>query len=161
MAKKLEFELRGVRAVADLFEDRAPRTVAAVWKALREPIERDTYHSIWSGKEVFFYIPDTDRDVPLENHSTWCEPGELFWFHMPARALKVRGQTPELRQAREIFEIAIIYGQSNFRIMGEDGWRGNIFGEIVENRERFFQACGEVLDRGIQTIKVRRLEERE
>ena len=156
MTKRLELELCGVRAAATLFEDRAPRTVAAVWKSLAQPIERDAYHAIWSGKEIFFYIPPTDQDVPLENHSVWCEPGELFWFYMPAGALKVRGQTPELRSSGEVFEIAIIYGQANFRIMGEDGWRGNIFGEITENKEAFMQACSLVLDKGIQKIAMRR-----
>ena len=159
MAKKLEFELGGVKATAELFEDRAPKTVAAVWKALEKPLERECRHARWSGDEVYFYSPETDRDVPLENHSVNCEPGELFWFYMPAGALKGRGHTPELMKSLEVFEIAIIYGESDFRRMAEEGWRGNIFGEVTENREAFFKACNRVLSEGYQPIKVRRIEE--
>jgi hypothetical protein len=160
MAKYLEigYPDKGVTARFELFEERAPKTVAAVWEATSDEYTVPCYHSIFSGQEVFWYVPAPLPDeLPLEN-STWrCNPGDLFFFEMRAGTLRPRGQTPELQGSKDVFELAVVYGLSDFMIMTLDGWRGAVIGRIEEDgAEDFYKACGAVLDEGIQQIQVRR-----
>ena len=57
MARQIELalKLKGVRAVATLLEEEAPRTCNAVWDAL--PIEGETYHAKWAGRELYTLTP--------------------------------------------------------------------------------------------------------
>lgn len=161
MGKQLyiEYPDRGVGAHFELFEDAAPRTVAAVWEAHAEPVSIPTYHSIFSGQEIFWYIPGgMPTDLPLENHTWRCAPGDLFYFYMPAGRLKPRGQTPQLQGSQDVFELAVPYGLSDFQIMTLDGWRGSVIGRIVDNHEAYFEACAAVLSEGIQTTRVSRVD---
>lgn len=161
MAKLLEISYphKNVTANFELYERLCPQTVAAVWEATKEPYEVPSYHSIFSGQEIFWYIPqELSPDLPLENHSWRCDPGDLFYFYMKGGQLKKRGQTPQLQKSMDVFELAIPYGLSDFQIMTLDGWRGSIIGKIIDNHDAFFKACGSVLDEGIKNVRVRRVE---
>ncbi len=158
MTKYLEigYPERDVTAKFELFEDLAPKTVEAVWNATSDEFTVPCYHSIFSGQEIFWYVPQPlPEGIPLENHTWRCEPGDLFFFQMKAGMLRSRGQTPELRGSKDVFELAVTYGLSDFMIMTLDGWRGSVIGRITDNADDFYQACGAVLDEGIQPIRVR------
>lgn len=162
MGKALEisFPDRGVAAEFDLFERQAPRTVQGIWDATPGPYSVPCYHAIFSGQEVFWYMENAlPEEVPLENHSWRCDPGDLFYFHMPAGRLRPRGQTPELQGSGEVHELAIPYGLADFQIMTLDGWRGAVVGRIRSNHDAFYAACGSILDEGVQNISVRRVED--
>lgn len=162
MGKALEiaFPGRGVSAEFDLFEREAPRTVQAIWDATPDPYTAPCYHAIFSGQEVFWYMNNAPaEEVPLENHTWRCDPGDLFYFQMPPGRLRSRGQTPELQGSGQVHELAVPYGLSDFMIMTLDGWRGAVVGRIRTNHDAFFKACGSVLDEGVQDIAVQRVAE--
>ena len=54
MARKIEIVLeeRGIRAVAEMLDDEAPKTCRAVWDAL--PQTGPTYHAKWANNEFTF-----------------------------------------------------------------------------------------------------------
>ncbi len=93
--KKIEIEFGGVTFTATLHEDKAPKTVAALWKAL--PIDDPAaVHAMWSG-EMFHLTPKiVDLGVlEVENAKAYQWPGEIV-FYPP------------------IQEIAICYGEARF-----------------------------------------------
>jgi hypothetical protein len=93
--KQIEIEFGGVTFTATLHEDKAPKTVAALWKAL--PIDDPAaVHAMWSG-EMFHLTPKiVDLGVQeVENGKSYQWPGEIV-FYPP------------------IQEIAICYGEARF-----------------------------------------------
>ncbi len=56
----LEYE-NGVRAVATLFEDLAPRTCEAMWGALEKPVTMQAMHAMYAGPEVMVGLPKRHR----------------------------------------------------------------------------------------------------
>ena len=93
--KQIEIEFGGVVFTATLYEDKAPKTVAALWKAL--PIDDPAaVHAMWSG-EMFHLTPKiVDLGVQeVENAKAYQWPGEIV-FYPP------------------IQEIAICYGEARF-----------------------------------------------
>jgi hypothetical protein len=86
MTKKifLEYE-NGVRAVATLFEDLAPRTCEAMWGALEKPVTMQTMHAMYAGPEVMMGLPEEAQNfdpeaVPAENQQVVPAPGDLQWY---------------------------------------------------------------------------------
>ena len=55
MTRKIEvvLEQRGIRAVAELLDDEAPKTCQAVWEAL--PQSGPVYHAKWANNEIYTY----------------------------------------------------------------------------------------------------------
>ncbi|HWU37992.1 MAG TPA: cyclophilin-like fold protein [Candidatus Acidoferrum sp.] len=93
--KQIEIEFGGVTFTATLHEDKAPKTVAALWKIL--PIDDPAaVHAMWSG-EMFHLTPKiVDLGVQeVENAKAYQWPGEIV-FYPP------------------IQEIAICYGEARF-----------------------------------------------
>ena len=52
MARRVAFEVEGVRAEAELEEDLSPRATDAFWNAL--PLKTTLMHAKWSGETCFF-----------------------------------------------------------------------------------------------------------
>lgn len=102
--KRIRVMLGDEEGVADLFEDQAPKTAAAVWAAL--PIEATVNHANFSGEETTFPCYGVMWERENEGHET--EPGDLGYF--------VTGPA-----------ICIYYGDQNVISPG------NVFGRIVEN----------------------------
>src|SRR5262249_20254588 len=70
-----------VRAVATLLEDEAPRTCGAVWDA--PPLEGDTYHAKWAGRELYTLVPPLGRrPVGEENATITPIPGDVCYFEV-------------------------------------------------------------------------------
>jgi hypothetical protein len=99
--------LGGVEGVADLFDDRAPKTCAAVCAGL--PLAGTINHANFSGEEVSF--PTRGLLWERENQLFDCEPGDLGYF--------VQGPA-----------ICIYYGA--LRVISP----GNVFGRITVNLPR-------------------------
>jgi hypothetical protein len=74
VVRKIEIELEGVRVVATLLEDKAPKTSEAFWKIL--PLEADAKHCTLSGECVFF-THDKIPKVEPENHSPFVSQGDI------------------------------------------------------------------------------------
>jgi hypothetical protein len=106
-ARQMIIALGGVEGVADLFEDRAPRTCAAIRGAL--PLAGTINHANFSGEEVSF--PTVGLLWERENQLFECEPGDLGYF--------VQGPA-----------LCLYYGA--LRVISP----GNVFGRITVNLPR-------------------------
>jgi hypothetical protein len=103
-SRQIIVTLGGVEAIADMFEDRAPKTCAAVWDAL--PISETINHANFSGEEVS--CPTFGLMWEKEHQLYDNQPGDLGYF--------VQGPA-----------ICIYYGA--LRVISP----GNVFGRIVTN----------------------------
>lgn len=90
--------------VADLFDDLAPKTCAAVWNGL--PMTGTVNHANFSGEEVSF--PTLGLMWEKEHQLLECEPGDLGYF--------VQGPA-----------LCIYYGA--LRVISP----GNVFGRVTTN----------------------------
>jgi hypothetical protein len=161
MATEKEIEIlftrSGILLPSTLLWKEAPLTCAAVWNVLKKPVRSRARHAIWSGKEVFFYLPQTmPKDLPLENHTIFPEPGDLMFYYMPEKRLKGT-QAIQFRDPGDVFELAIFYGTNNLRLTMEMGWRGSVFGQVPKDRlPELEAACEDLYWNGTFDIEVRR-----
>lgn len=78
MAQRIALEFaRGGRVRAVLLIDKAPRTCAALWKALSH--EAEVLHARWAGREIFLALPLADKP-PMENLTNRASAGEIIYF---------------------------------------------------------------------------------
>lgn len=110
MPKRLKIEVLGtdVTAIAELQENDAPETCAALWKALERPIEAKAIHAMYAGPEVFMNIPPENRvfdptAVPRENATAYPSPGDMAWLYLKAHE--------ERDQPEDFWDLAIAYGR--------------------------------------------------
>ncbi len=157
--KKIEllFTKSGITLPAALLMQQAPLTCAAIWNALEKPVRSRARHAIWSGKEVFFYLPQAmPRDLPLENHTIFPDPGELMFYYVPENRLKGI-QTIKFRDPGDVFELAIFYGTNNLRLTMEMGWRGSVFARVPRQYlSELDAACEDLYWNGTFDIEVKR-----
>ena len=134
---KITVDLNGVRAEGELWEDRAPKTVAALLPHL--PITDRTIHVRWSGAAW-----RTEKNYPLEvgeieNRVTWLERGDIIYYDDPRH---------------DLYKVAFIYGESQWR----DG-KGELYvariGKVTQNLEAFIKACEQVLFQGPKPVAIR------
>ncbi|HET7264345.1 MAG TPA: DUF3830 family protein [bacterium] len=135
--KKITIELGGVRAEGELWDDRAPKTVAALLPHL--PISDRTIHVRWSGAAW-----RTEKNYPLqvgeiENRATWLERGDIVYYDAPEY---------------DLFKVAFIYGQSQWRDPKGELYVARI-GRVTGNLDAFVQACEQVLLQGPKTVAIR------
>jgi hypothetical protein len=141
-------ESRGVRCIAELLDDEAPRTAAAVWDAL--PLSGQVYHGKYARNEIYALLPTfASTDPGSENTTITPIPGDVCWFTFegddlgnPAYGYEAGD---EHRAMTSIIDLAIFYGRNNLLINGDQGWvPGNVFGEIVEGLDAMAAACQDV-----------------
>jgi len=130
-------EIDGIKAGAELWDDRAPKTVAALLGHL--PIEDRTIHVRWSGAAW-----RTEKNYPLaigeiENRATWLERGDIIYYD----------------DARyELYKIAFVYGTSQWRDDKGELYVARI-GRVTENRDALIAASEKVLFEGPKRVAVR------
>jgi len=75
----LEIEIGDTTFTAELHEDRAPESVAAVRDFL--PLESDLMHVRWSGIATWINIDEIDLpEIPRENHTVYPSRGDLLLY---------------------------------------------------------------------------------
>jgi hypothetical protein len=134
---QVRIELDGVMAGAELWDDRAPRTVAALLQRL--PIEDRTIHVRWSGAAW-----RTEKNYPLsvgtvENRATWLEPGDLIYYDDPRY---------------QLYKVAFIYGTSQWRDDKGELYVARI-GKVTSNLDALIAKSDEILFQGPKTVKIR------
>ena len=144
MAKRMRIVLDGkITCTATLDEDRAPKTVAALWKAL--PIEDRTIQVRWSGnawrtEKNHELLP---VDHPLENEAGKLEAGDIIYFPAyRAKLVKVGfayGPAQWLNPFAEIAPVALI-------------------GRIDENLEAFAKRSEQIIFEGPLSVQLSRIE---
>jgi hypothetical protein len=138
---------RGVKAVAKLLDDEAPRTANAVWEAL--PLGGQVYHGKFARNEIYTLLPSFAEAEPgPENTTITPIPGDLCYFTFdgvltnPAYGYEA-GSAPGEHQL--LIDLAVFYGRNNLLVNGDVGWvPGNVFGTIVDGLTEFAAACNDV-----------------
>ena len=159
MARRIELVLKqkGIRAIATFLEDAAPRTCAALWDML--PIDGETFHAKWAGRELYTLVPPPAALPGLENATIMPIPGDLLWFDVSPDSIDL---PIEMRKAnpRGLVDIAVFYGRNNFLLSPQGFMPGNLFATITEGLAEYAKACGEVFREGVihERFIVRRLE---
>lgn len=88
--KRLRIRVDGAICEATLFEDAAPRTVAALWRTL--PIKEHTIQTRWSGdawrtRGNYELLP---ADAPIENVAGRLSAGDIiYWPGYESRLVKI------------------------------------------------------------------------
>lgn len=141
MARYIEVILqkRGVRCVAQLLDDLAPKTCAAVWEAL--PQEGSAFHAKYASNEVYTLVPPFAAPEPgLENPTLFPIPGDICYFYFPPGIVTI----PDVREFAQrvgVVDLAIFYGRNNFLFSPATGpVPGNVFATITENFDAIAKA---------------------
>src|SRR3954453_12109531 len=148
---RVAFADGSVSAVADLIEDDAPGTSAAIWDML--PIRLNAVHDIWSGHEILAHL-ENSVVLPPENVLTFIPmPGDIFYYYRPAHYF--RG-APYGRS--ESAELGFIYDRDT-RPQGPRGPEAvNLFARIISGIEDFARGCESMIARGQQGLVIERVE---
>src|SRR3990170_711710 len=136
-----------VSAVADLLEDRAPRTCELVWERL--PIEGRLIHGMYSGPELFVIL-DGFSGVGPENQVSRPLPGDIGYFHQEAG---LYASSPH-----EVAELVYVYdrGAAIKGADGHDSWV-NLFARLrPDGAEAFLAASKRARREGPFTLRVER-----
>ncbi len=72
MVKQIEIEIKNAIFIADLFEEKAPKSCKAFLQSL--PLEGKASHQIWSGQSLIFFSPILRKAI--EEQGLW--PTTLF-----------------------------------------------------------------------------------
>jgi hypothetical protein len=132
--KRVEVEIDGVVAQAELNEAVAPRVTAALWDAL--PIEARLEHTKWSGRACGFRLPALTAVGELEHPVCSIYPGTLL-------ARPDQG------------EVLISYGAAEYRsVLGVE--YGTRLGRLVGNRDALLAVLARMHDKGDKRIVIRR-----
>jgi len=157
---EIEFTRQQVSFGARLLTEQAPETCAAIVEMLRaEPVTGLSYHSIYSGQEFYVYCPPVPLD--LENHVVWPRPGQILYYHFPARRYAGMHVHEDRIGGEDGAEIALWYGHGDLRVVSETGIRGNLFAEVLDEDLAGFYAAGDrILAEGREDIVIRLAGER-
>ncbi len=154
MARQMEIilEKRQVSCVAELLDDLAPRTCAAVWAAL--PLSGDAYHAKYARNEVYALVPAfADQEPGRENPSITPIPGDIAYFTFEPWQLTAssHGYGPEAESSGPTVDLAVFYGRNNLLLNPDFGWvPANIFATIVDGLDEMAEACNDVWRRGFE-----------
>ena len=155
MARQLyiRFTASDTTSIVTLFDDRAPRTAAAIWDAVAQPVRSTAMHAMFAGPEIMIDLPPEARGfdptaIPDEHQTCFPEPGDCLWFYQGANAMK--------GLEFEMWEIGMFYGAGG-RVFGPLGWTPvNIFGTITENLDGFAAACADMRMTGAKELELGR-----
>ena len=149
MGRKLEvvLEKRGVRCVADLLEEEAPRTCEAVWRAL--PQGGQAYHAKFASNEVYTLVPPfADPEPGQENPTIMPIPRDLMYFYFPPGQVSFP-DVADYAGTLGVIDLAIFYGRDNYLFSPATGpMPGNVYGTITENFEEMARACDSIWREG-------------
>ena len=143
---RISLARRGVSCVAELLEKDAPRTTAAVWRALEAgPLAGDAQHAKYARNEVYTMVPRFAQ-IGRENPTVTPIPGDVVLFDFAGGMLDSAFKADQGIDAEEgAIDLAIFYGRNNLLINGDVGWvPGNVFATIVENFAPMAEACHDV-----------------
>jgi len=148
---RISLPAEGVSAIADLIEDDAPNTSAAIWNLL--PLRIKAIHDIWSGHLVLAHL-DNKVQIDPENVLTYIPvPGDVFYYYRPARYFS---GSPYGRS--ESAELGIVYARDT-RPQGPRGPEAvNLFANISSGLEALARACEDMIYSGQKELLIERVE---
>lgn len=140
----ITFVDEGVSAVAELLEDQAPKTCAAVIAEL--PQGGVAHHATYSGSEVA-YIMKRDIPVPKENATIKVLPGDLCFARFDGG---VHYGFPDA-----FSELCWFYDRDTTPSMPDGPVAPNIFGHFVEGFAEFAAVCRRMRREGVKNVEFR------
>jgi hypothetical protein len=155
MPRLIEVRLakRGVTCVAQLLDDLAPHTCAAIWDGL--PLGGDAYHAKYARNEIYTLVaPFATREPPLENPTITPIPGDLVYFHFAPWQLSPasHGYAPEPGTPEDsaAIDLAVFYGRNNLLLNPDFGFvPGTVYGAIVEGLDALAAAANDMWRSGV------------
>lgn len=145
MSRQIEVSLdkRGVRCVARLLDDQAPRTCAALWNAL--PQGGQAYHAKYARNEIYALVPAfADPEPGHENTTITPLPGDLVYFGFEPWQLAPAShgyQDPGLHSGRSV-DLAVFYNRNNLLLNPDFGFvPGNVWATIESGLDELAEAC--------------------
>ena len=141
---RITFVDEGVSAVAELLEEQAPRTCAAVLAAL--PQTGEAHHATYSGSEVAFIL-DRDLGVGRENATSKVIPGDLAYTRFDGG---VMWGFPD-----DFAELCWFYDRDAVPSMPDGPVPVNIIGRFVEGFAAFAAVCRRMRREGVKRIEIR------
>jgi len=150
---QITFLENNVSCMAESHEKVAPRTCAAIWDALVNPLETTIAQARWLGPATYFFVPPErgldGATLPPENQTIFPIPGDLLFVYYAPHQLHGFGDQP-------LNEIVIAYDR-DARMFVPLGWHpGNHFASIVEGFPAFVEMCAKTHREGVKKIRVRR-----
>jgi len=148
---RISLPAEGVSAIADLIEDDAPNTSAAIWDLL--PLRVKAIHDIWSGHLVLAHL-DNKVQIEPENVLTYIPvPGDVFYYYRPPRYFS---GSPYGRS--ESAELGIVYDRDT-RPQGPRGPEAvNLFANISSGLDALARACEKMITGGQKDLLIERVE---
>jgi len=132
--KKIEIEVDGVVAEAELLEANAPRATAAFWSGL--PVEARLIHSNWSGRTCAFNMASITSAGGLEHPVCSIYPGTIV-------ARPDRG------------EVLFSYGAAEYRSELGVEYATRI-GRLISNQQAMLAVLARMHDEGDKVVRIRR-----
>ena len=156
MTKRIQLTIvdSGTTATAELYEDDAPQTVAAMWQMLETPYEALTVHGIFEGRKITLEPPAANRTfdpaaIPAENTTAYPVSGDLLFKYFAPRS--VRGM-PE-----GAWDVMFTYGPEVILKNPLGIIAYNLWARITDGLEAFTAECAQVRLTGAKTIRLSRL----
>jgi len=132
----LEITTNGTTFTAEIHEQRAPETVAAVMEFL--PLESTLMHVRWSGIATWINIDElTLPEIPRENHTVYPSCGDILLY-------------PGYRNEQEIL---VPCGPTCFKSPAGE-LAGNHFATVSGERDRLRSLEQTTLKKGEQTVRI-------
>lgn len=133
----LELELEDRTLTAEIYEDEAPESVAAMREFL--PLDSELMHVRWSGHATWINIDEIDLpDLPRENHTVYPSRGDILLY-------------PGYRNEQEIL---VACGSTCFKSPAGE-LAGNHVATLDATREELRTIEQETLETGMKDITVR------
>ncbi|MDQ3811409.1 MAG: DUF3830 family protein [Chloroflexota bacterium] len=143
MAKRIRVRVDGVTAEGQLFEDKAPQTVDALWSQL--PIRDRTIQVRWSGdawrtENNYELRP---RGAPVENVAGRLEAGDIIFY--PGHEVN-------------LVKIGIAYGKAQWLAPFMVPIDVALIGKLDTGLDQFVERCNRIIFEGPLDVELTRIE---
>lgn len=136
----LEFDIEDKTFTAELLEDEAPESVAAMREFL--PLDSELMHVRWSGHATWINIDEIDLpDIPRENHTVYPSRGDILLY-------------PGYRNEQELL---VPCGPTCFKSPAGE-LAGNHVALLDATREELKTIEQETLETGVKDVTIRLVE---
>lgn len=152
MTRRIEIALekRQVACVAELLDDLAPRTCAAIWDAL--PLSGDAYHAKYARNEIYTLVPAFAAAEPgLENPTITPIPGDVAYFAFEPWQLAAssHGYAEDAGPRAVTVDLAVFYGRNNLLLNPDFGWvPATVYATIVDGLDDIAAAANDIWRNG-------------
>lgn len=143
LTKRIHVKVADIHAEATLYEDKAPRTVAALWQRL--PITDRTIQTRWSGDawrtEGNYEL--LTRDSEIENVAGQLSAGDIIYY-------------PGYRSS--LLKIGIAYGDAQWLAPFMRPINVSLVGKVDTNLDQLVARCQQIIFEGPLAVEISRME---